>query len=79
MERKKVDLEFIAEIIYFGGLPHKPTVEQYNLQFRRGKGYEDVRKAVSKAMKRGQYKTEYEIEWLALYLGSVFKLYPLTP
>jgi len=73
--KERVCFETLAESIYFTGYEEDVTPKEYKVEFRKGRDIEDVKIAISKSISRGKYKTEWEIEWLALYLKSVFKLY----
>ncbi|MNV47474.1 hypothetical protein D3C71_1393440 [compost metagenome] len=42
-------------------------------ELRKGKTTEDINKALKKGVKAGDFKTEREIEWVALYLQDVLK------
>lgn len=50
------------------------TLYKIGLQYRKGKSMYDIPIAISKGLKAGLGKTEYEVSMVALYLSKVFKL-----
>lgn len=71
-----IEIDDIAKQIMFGGVNNKELLDKYiegQWEFRKGKTLLDVRKAIEKAKKNGNLKTEYELDWFSLYLKDVFK------
>jgi len=75
MARQEVDFERVAETIFFSqGLTEAGLLQMHGLEYRKGKGFADIKKAIQKTYKQKSHKTEMEISWLALYLRlDVFK------
>jgi hypothetical protein len=50
----------------------KSELDKYNLEFRKHKGIKDINDAIQKARdpKNGHYRTELEVEMLAVYLDK---------
>lgn len=71
--KTKVDFKHLAHKIKFTGFSSS-DVDEMMLEYRKGKGFEDIRKAVRKAHKNGFFRTECEIDMLEIYLKEVFKL-----
>ena len=65
--------ERLAQQIMFGSR-QTLNLNDYSLQYRKGKSVDDVKKARGKSIKRGNFKTEQELDWLVLYLKDVFKV-----
>jgi hypothetical protein len=63
-----------AKVLLFTNLP--PNLPDLGLAFRKGKTNDDIAKAISKAYKNGQQKTEFELNMLKVYLKDVLKLAP---
>lgn len=68
----------LAERILFGMVKNAVQLNEHiegKLEYRKNKGFEDVKKAISKGLKQCKKmpKIEYEIDWVALYLKDVFK------
>lgn len=69
-----IDFERIAELFMFSkDKPMSDIVAEQKLEFRKGKDTSDIKRAFEKALKRGNAKTEFELDWFALYLKGVFK------
>lgn len=58
------------ELFFFGTI----NLETNKLEYRKGKNIEDVRHARIKAIKAGNFRTENELSFFALYLKSVLKM-----
>lgn len=69
--KTKPNYEHIAECIMFS--PKDFSLNRFDIVFRKGKTYEDIKKAQLKALKNGRGKTEYEISMLELYMKDIFK------
>lgn len=65
-------LKDIAEGIMFGGKVTEDRILKY-WEYRKGKTIEDLKKAIQKGVKAGNYKVEREVEWIEVYLKDVLK------
>lgn len=73
---RMLDLEDLAELCAFGMIKTREDLEKRlegQWEYRKGKSFEDVNKAIKKGIKLGMGKTEREISGIALYLKDVFK------
>ena len=69
-------LEDLAAKLLIGSNKKKKELEQHikdQWQYRKNKDIRDVQSAIRKGLKNGNYKTEQEIGFIALYLNDVFK------
>ena len=75
MARKEVDFEHVAMSIMFDKDATTPEdiIKKHSLEYRKGKDASSIQKAIQLAYAKKSYKTEQEIDWLALYLKQVFK------
>lgn len=72
----QINLKDVAEWVLFGIVKtEKELLERINghWQYRKNKGFNDVNNAIRKGLKSGRGRTEWEIDFVALYLKDVFK------
>jgi hypothetical protein len=65
--------EQLATDLMFGKVDINELGPKYGLQFRKNKTAADIKHAISKAMKAGRAKVEFELNMLELYLKDVLK------
>lgn len=74
-----MELKRFAEIVLFNKLRGTRFSEQnlidFNTtwEFRKGKTVGDIHNALSKALKNGRQKFEYEVDMLTVYYEGIFK------
>jgi len=68
-----MEIEDIANQVMFGRVTMSEIIKSEGLEYRKGKSITDVRKALEKAFKKGQQKTELEIGLFEIYFSQLFK------
>lgn len=70
-QEKDKKFQDLANRIVFIGIKESELLEEF--KYRKNKGIDDIRNAVSKGIsyKYGRGKTELELEWVALFLSDV--------
>lgn len=64
-------LKTIAENIMFSGIKESDILQDW--EYRKGKTLEDVKHAIKKGLTNGRGRTEWELEFIELYLADVLK------
>lgn len=49
------------------------VLSQHGFEYRKGKTFEDIRKALQKGLRAGHARTELEISMVEVYLAGVLK------
>jgi hypothetical protein len=69
----KIDFDQMAKDFMFGKINSREVVENHGAAFRKGKTYGSIERVLMTAFKKGQQKTELEIDLFAIGLSKVFK------
>ena len=68
-----INYKQMAEDIMFSKATELQLMNKYNVSYRSKKGLEDIKKAIEKALKNGNGKTEVELSFLELHISQIFK------
>lgn len=71
MNQQPMTLLDIAERMMFAGMKESEILRDW--EYRKGKGFEDIQKAVAKGSKLARHKAEREPKCIAIYLKDVLK------